>query len=494
MTYMTYIKHAIFLISISFFTSFSLHAQTATEALRYASFNDLVTARNAGFGGAMSGLGADFSSISSNPAGLAWFRKSILQVTPVISNFNTTSLLTNEKDNRSVSDNTGDFNLGSLGIVATNYRASRKLKTFNFGVGINSISAFDEKFSFEGHSKGSIVNRFLEQANDIGLSTFESQLAYDAGGLLYSEADNLYSSDFDVAPEALTFKEQTVSTQGGINEFDLSLAFNVEEKVLIGISLGLASVDFQEEKLYKETDDGEGKHGNVPTFDALSYTETLRTEGGGVNLKLGAIYRINQIVRMGIAFHSPTKYDLTDSYHSEMTYDYTLDNETNAGSASSPDGSFSYSLKTPWRIIGSAGAVIGKRAAIGVEIEYEDYATSSFDFNSYLDAENEANKDIEDELAAALGINLGGEVSLNNFKLRAGVQAKQSPLEGDNTFSTGFSVGAGFRWEAFFFDAAFRKGSQKKSYTPYNTSEGYEQIVDKDVFSNNVYLTLGFRF
>lgn len=442
----------------------------------------------------MSALGADFSTIATNPAGLAWFRHSAIQVSPLINNVKTKSLLTNDESNQSFSDDTGGLSLGSLGIVVANFRPTRKVKTFNFGVGVNSLNSFDEKFGYEGHSKGSIVNRFLEQANDIGLAEFESSLANDAGALIYSEADNLYTSDFDVAPEAVTFKQQSISTSGGIKEFDLALAFNVDEKILVGLTLGLSSVDFQENKLYKEIDDGEGKHGNVPTFDALSYTETLSTTGGGVNLKMGMLYRVNQMFRFGVAFHAPTNFDLTDTYNSEMTYDYTIDDQTYNGTANSPDGSFNYSIRTPWRVLGSLGAVLGKHAAIGLELQYEDFASSDFNYHGYLDEENKINKEVKDQLSAALGVNLGGEFALNDFRLRGGVQAKQSPLEGDNTFNTGFSLGAGFRWEAFYIDAAYRKGAQKKSYLPYKTSEGYQQLVDKDIFSSNVYLTLGFRF
>ncbi len=487
-------KYILLIAAYTLIIGTPLQAQNASDALRYANYNDLLTARNAGFGGAMSALGADFSTVTSNPAGLAWYRRSVLQVSPVISSIKTTSKLTNEKENAAFGETTNDFSLGSLGIVAANYRPSRKLKTFNFGVGINSLNGFDEKFYYEGHSKGSIVNRFLEQANDVGLTQFESQLAYDADALLFSEANNLYSSDFDNAPEALTLKEQTVNTSGGLNEFDLSLAFNVDEKLLVGITLGLTSVDYQEDKQYKETDDGDGKTGSVPIFDALTYNESLNTTGGGANLKMGVIYRVNQTIRMGIAFHSPTSLTLTDKYNADMVYDYTIDSKEYEGSAVSPDGSFSYELKTPWRLIGSAGAVLGKSGAIGIELEYENYASSSFNYNGYIDEENEVNKAIKDELSTALGVNLGGELALNDFRLRAGVQAKQSPLQGDNTFSTGFSVGAGFRWESFYVDAAYRKATQKQSYLPYKTTSPYPQLVDKDVFSGNVYLTLGFRF
>ncbi len=491
---MKYIKNIPALLILILLTNTAIFAQQATDVLRYGIMDGAITARNAGFGGAMSALGADFSSITSNPAGLAWFRHSAIQVSPIINNVNTTALLTNEQGNQSQSDDTGGLQLGSLGIVAANYRRSRKVRTFNFGVGVNKLSSFDEKFSYAGHSKGSIVNRFLEQANDVGLTEFESNLAYDAGALIYSEADNLYSSDFDVAPEAITLKEQSVSTLGGISEFDLSLAFNVEEKILIGLTLGLSSVDFQEHKLYKEIDDGDGKHGNVPTFDALSYTESLRTTGGGLNLKMGMIYRVNQMIRFGVAFHSPTNFDLTDTYNSEMTYDYTWDNQAYNGTANSPDGSFSYSLRTPWRVLGSVGAVLGKRAAVGIELQYEDFASSDFNFNGYFDEENNINSDVEEKLSASVGVNVGGELALNNFRLRGGVQAKQSALANDNTFNTGFSLGAGFRWEAFYIDLSYRKGAAKKSYLPYKTTEGYEQLVDKDTFTSNVFLTLGFKF
>ena len=43
--------------------------------------------------------------------------------------------------------------------------------------------------------------------------------------------------------------------------------------------------------------------------------ETLQTKGYGVNGKIGLIYKPVEYVRLGLAFHSPTFYELTDNHN-----------------------------------------------------------------------------------------------------------------------------------------------------------------------------------
>ena len=45
-------------------------------------------------------------------------------------------------------------------------------------------------------------------------------------------------------------------------------------------------------------------------FDFASITENLTTNGGGINVKVGAIYKPVEIYRLGFAFHTPTYFHL----------------------------------------------------------------------------------------------------------------------------------------------------------------------------------------
>ena len=57
-------------------------AQDEADALRYSRLQFGGSARTLGIGGANVALGADYGSVSSNPAGLGLYQKSEIQITP----------------------------------------------------------------------------------------------------------------------------------------------------------------------------------------------------------------------------------------------------------------------------------------------------------------------------------------------------------------------------------------------------------------------------
>ena len=68
--------------AFALFLSANMFAQTTGDVLRYSYLRPGGTGRFIGTGGAMGALGADFSTLSTNPAGLALFRTDELTVTP----------------------------------------------------------------------------------------------------------------------------------------------------------------------------------------------------------------------------------------------------------------------------------------------------------------------------------------------------------------------------------------------------------------------------
>ena len=70
--------------SIPAFTA-ALLAQTDVDALRYATPDVQGTARNMALGNTMGTIGADITSISSNPAGIAKYSSTEFVLTPAIS-------------------------------------------------------------------------------------------------------------------------------------------------------------------------------------------------------------------------------------------------------------------------------------------------------------------------------------------------------------------------------------------------------------------------
>jgi hypothetical protein len=329
-------------------------------------------------------------------------------------------------------------------------------------------------------------------ANNGGLDDFEAGPAFDAGAIY--EFDGAYVSDFELEPDALVSKNQSVTSKGSVSEMVLSLAGNYKERILIGATIGLPFVTFSENKIYREVDDGAGADGDIPFFDDLEYEERLTTTGLGINFKLGVIVRPIQALRLGAAVHSPTAYRLEDSYSSTMTYSYTEDQQSDSFTAESPDGLFEYKLRSPWRYIGSAGVIIGKYGFLSGEVELADYGNAKFRYDDFRDAEREVNDSIVSTLSSAMNIRLGGELAYEIFRFRGGFGLHHSPYAGDDTVNNSFSAGLGIRGESVFLDFAFRHYNFKETYIPYLTSQAPQQFVDNEVNNNQFLLTLGFKF
>lgn len=461
----------------------------------------------------MGAMGSDFSVMSTNPAGLGWYRGSEFVISPGVFNASTTSTLLNGDDGTGIEENRTNFNLNTFGVVFANANTNRDWRATNFAIGVNRLANFHQDFYYEGASPGSIVNRFQEQANsEVGFNDFESGLAFDVGALYQIGGDDFYSSDFDNAPNADVFKRQDVFTSGAINEFVLSFAGNYKERLLIGGTVGVPIIRYEVDKEYREEDPGMEGDGNIPFFNALTYNENLSTSGTGINVKLGAIYRANQMLRLGLAVHSPTFMRLDDVYTASMGYNYTDQDGDFDFSAESPDGSFEYRLQTPWRFIGSAGFIInngtlkpadGNRELmvrvprggfISAEIEYLNYGENQFRYDGFGDAERTVNASIADELTNAWNLRLGGEYAYDQFRVRAGYSLQQSPLQGDDATNSVISAGIGLHKKAFFLDMAYRRRMNEALYTPYLTFDAPEQLVEQQSNLGQIVFTLGFRW
>ncbi|MEL6971427.1 MAG: hypothetical protein AAFO02_14775, partial [Bacteroidota bacterium] len=478
-------------ISLALIFSLSINAQNFSDALRYSNFDPIGTARFMGAGSALGPLGADFSVMSTNPAGLGWLRKSEFMISGGLYINSINSTLTGGGGNP-LSETAVKFNIPNIGIV-TSSRGGRGMETFNFAIGLNRIAEFHEEFFYQGFSNGSIVQRFEELANDSGLDDFESGLGFDTGALFTvdGQANPPYFSDLTDFPTANIDREEFVERQGKVDELSFGFSGNVRNKVLWGFSLAVPFMEFEERKSYREFD----TTAEVPVFNNLAYNQTLIANGTGINLKLGVIYRAHQALRLSMAIHTPTYYQIDETFETNLTYDFTLPDEpSQALNAESPTGEFNYRLRTPWRFLGGVGTVFGKNGFLSGEIEYVNFGGNQFIFDGLNQIESELNQENEDNLTGAIRLRTGGEYVLNDFRLRAGFGLQQSAIEGDDTLYNTIILGAGVRKRGYFLDVAYRRSGNLTTYTPYLTADAPQSFVDNDIVRENFVLTLGFRW
>ncbi|RMF04642.1 MAG: hypothetical protein D6772_00300 [Bacteroidetes bacterium] len=467
-----------------------LSGQTFDDALRYSFIEPFGTARFVGAGGALGPLGADYSVINTNPAGLAWMRRSEFMFTPALVLNTTESTLVNGSGNLPFSDAEAGFKLPNVGyVVAT--------RGVNFALGLNRIADFNQQFFFQGSSQGSIVNRWEELANAFGVAEgTEAGLANEAFALI--DNNGVFITDLSGYENLLIRKEQLVQRSGSLNEFSIAFAGNSEDKILWGVALGIPFLNYQEEKAYQEEKDFNTKPTELldSPFNDLRYNQDLTATGSGINLKLGIIYRMNQMVRFGASIHTPTYYQIAETFGTEIVYRYT---DVDGTLQSSPPntsslGDFNYKLRSPWRFNGGVGAVFGKSGFLSGEVEYVNYSSNRFIFDGFSQDEAIVNDEVEDNLTSALKLRVGGEYAQGALRLRAGLGTQQAPLANDDTWYNTLSAGVGLRQDRYFVDFAYRRTGLQTTYSPFVTTNVPQQFVDNNVVGEVFLLTVGFKW
>ena len=474
------------------------NAQNLNDVVRYSVVDFASTGRAIGAGGSFSAIGADFSLVGSNPAGLASFRKSEFVITPGFDlNFNTANL---SNDNSIMTNDTRRrFHLSNAGFVIASHSPERSWKTLNFGIGVNRIANFHNNITYSGATVGSITDRWLELSQDFTVDEvlqdpFEAGLAYDAGAtfMLDGYSDRDYFTDYFFSNQPSLSKSQTIEQRGYISEFAISLAGNYRDKLYLGATLGLPILFFEEERTYREEDIGD----QVDIFDELTFTENLSASGGGANFKIGAIYRVNQKLRVGIAAHTATVLNVDEDFSTSLDYRFTDPNFPEQGLQQSPQGIFEYSIRTPWRLSASLGSIIARRGFISAEVEYVDYTSSRFNFDSGaggdIARENDLNEEINTTLNTAANVRIGGEWTYKIYRFRAGVILIGAVSDDVGNRQT-YHAGLGLRKNAFFMDLAYRLSNSENSFFAYRTQLLGSQQVEDSSTENLFVLTFGFK-
>lgn len=493
-------KRYIFVISFLLINFSFLNAQTIQDALRYSTYEFGATGRALGTGNSFAALGTDVSLIGSNPAGLASFRRSEFTLTPGYDIINANATLNNSSD-PSVDETESRWSFGNISYVAVSLPRSRNWRTFNFGLSYNRLATFRQNTLVEGSSPGSILERWTELAEGFfpgELSPFEAGLAYDALALINvtdgsGEPTNEYLNDYSLnqGGRASLNKSYLRDITGGLSEFSISLASNYRDKLYIGGLIGIPFVNYNETRTYNEIDEGD----QIAVFDDLEYVENISTVGAGINLKIGAIYRLSQSVRLGLAIHTPTRLNLEDNWNNTIAYNFTLpDLSPISEQDSGPGGPFEYSLRTPARYIANAGYIINKTGFVSAEVEYVDYRKATFDFSDSGDTQyqEELNGEISNTNKGAINIRLGGEYAYQKLRARAGVSILGSSSD-ELEPVLNYHAGLGLRARSFFMDLGYRLGTNSSDLIIYQTRNLGAQSAETKNFQNNLILTIGFK-
>jgi hypothetical protein len=482
------------IFSICFYVS---NGQSLEDMLRYSTYEYNGTARHIGVGSAMGPLGADYGAIANNPAAIGTYRRSEFMFTPgVWIRSNETSFT----DMGSIPTNVNEsrFSILNFGAVfAIEPGRFSKWKRFNVGIGFTNLKNFAREINVRGTTPGSIVDRFVELSDGLPpsqLDPFEAGPAFDAFATFVDDNQNLYGSD--VAFGELIFKDQRIEEEGAINEMNISFGGNYDEVIMWGVTFGIPFMKFTQRKSYLENSQ------TNPVFNNLLFNEFLDASAIGFNIKGGVIIKPVPAFSIAASFHTPSWYAINENFNTDITYDYIFDPdlfpEEGPQTALSPNGSFDYNISTPWRFTGGMGWIIKRSGFISAEVEYVDYANSSFNLtknsNNFQGLENALNDEINTFLTNAVNLRVGTEWTIDKMRLRAGVQWTGSPIEAEDTRFLAYSAGVGYRGDNFFLDLAYRIApGERYDYTLYGVEQFPATFVNSDQTTHLIALTAGFK-
>lgn len=432
------------------------------------------TAKSMAMGNAMGAVGQDFSSISINPAGLGLFRKPTFTFTPSI---NTIFIESYANGGKPGSDSKANLSINNFGYVGINKGESNIV---TWAIGMNRTNNFNTRTSFDGYNyNNSLIDAYFAEIidneiyNESELKSYSPTYIYPLWEtyLINFEQDGSLSTP---VPEGGLQQLRNVNSRGGTNEWTASSSINFNDKIFLGISINMPLLSYSKSSIYEEKFESGSQEGT------WSQEEALSTTGWGLNSKLGLIAHPCRWLRIGAAFHTPTIYNITDSWRTKTTSSLDFGNFEYIV----PTSYFSYSLVTPWRANASAAFIFGNFGMITADFEYVDYrkiklSDSEYDYREY-------NKSISNTFKPTMNFRLGTEWRYQSYCFRGGYSLYGSPygIKHSDYMRNAISCGIGYTRHFLTIDFAYAYTLQNHNYNLYSQYTGYYNEVAPNLTVN----------
>ncbi|MGN0202774.1 MAG: hypothetical protein ACI399_07730 [Candidatus Cryptobacteroides sp.] len=299
---------------------------------------------------------------------------------------------------------------------------------------------------------------------------------------------------------------------GGKYEALVNAGININDKIYLGVNLGAVTMNYNYDEYFKEA-------ANDPADFVIEYEDattcfkdyrarySYSADGEGVYAKIGFIALPLPGLRIGAAIQTPTWMNINEFWRNASEVNYT-DQRFN-GSAISPEGNFSYMLRSPYRVnAGVAYTALG-RLLVSADYEMVDYRTMRFsndDFNWNTDFSN-VNADIRDCMGVSHTVRVGAEYKpVPGMAVRAGYNYSMTP---EYSYATGlkstikdvvnsYSIGLGYSSKkSFFADIAARMTTFCDEYI-YPYPDYLDDYLSPAILNRreryNITATVGWRF
>ncbi len=490
-------KRSAIIIAAALLLSGGMKAQNADDALRYSQIFYTGSARFMSMGGAFTALGGDMSTFSQNPAGIGVFRSSEISVTPQLLHAKASAGFNGIND-----DYLYNFNLGQAGVVGNLIKGNGTtgLISLNFGYAYNKTNNLNSSTRIQGNS---LTSSMADSWADDGYGVYYGDLAGAAGiaydawiidtitgsgaryyGTVFSNYGDNPSSEYGQNIRRL------INNEGYTAEHAITIGGNYSNKVYFGATLGINTIRYTGHFEHLERAD----YLLDSQFSDFTYVEHFENTGTGINLKIGAIIRPIEQLRIGLAFHSPTLYKIDERF-----YDNISSNFTDGGHYEfyNEDVVYEYALTSPFRALAGVAYQIEKAGLISVDYEFVDYSTLKFSETGDGYDYGEKNLMLKSTLKPVHNVRVGGELRFNKLYFRGGYGYygkvfAESEVNRD-FFNRSVSAGIGFREQNLSIDFGFTNLRNEHKYVLYDS---YYDTPMADLINNrNMFsVTFGYKF
>lgn len=519
------------------------NAQETYENANLATKDLNGTARYVGMGGAIDALGADLSTIGTNPAGIGLFRHSTANVSFGVMSQQGAKDFDNSSKTHMSFDQAGfvysrRMSQSSFLNVAFSYNKGRDFNQI-LSAAAALQGASQNKLSYikgtpDDKGNGLVYNLALnDQKKWVGLGNYGGQTDVSSA---FTQVDYLYyNTMLPIQPGSSTFKYANATgfdfnraSRGYIGEYNFNVSGNINDRFYLGMTFGISDVHYKSYSEYNES---------LEAKEATSLADERRITGTGFNVKAGVIFRPVETspFRIGVSVATPTWYDLTTSNSTSLVYYKSLGGNNPSESIGE---SYDFKLYTPWTFGLSLGTTVGDYLALGAVYEYSDYGSldsriktgSGYDDWGYYYDESESDHAMNDHTNATLKgvhtLKLGAEIKPDaNFAIRLGYNYvspmyskdgfKDGTLDSPGSYyssSTDFTnwgatnrltCGFGYNIKNFSVDLAYQYSVQKGDFYPFmnyfdadpnSELNNVSQATKVDNKRHQVLLTLGYHF
>jgi hypothetical protein len=439
-------------------------------------------------GGATGAVGADVSNFFNNPAGLGSYKRGVFDFSL---SFNDNVTGTQYTGTNAVNQRSRVL-LNNVGLVASRKMNSGKWKEINFGIAYGKSNQFNQNISIRGEDQTSLLIPFSLQADGTlpqevtDRFPFSAGLAYETYAINPTDTTGAF---YVPTADGIANQEKIINRTGSQGETSFGVGLNYNDKIQLGMSLNFLGITFTERSNYSESFEV------TEDLTRLNFEEFLRTDGTGVNARLGILVRPSKWLRAGIAYHTRMRILLHDLYNAEMS---TIVGGT-AYNFRSPDLITDYAVRTPSRLMANAAFLLGDFGIISADYEYTNYdrirmggtSTNTYDYS----AENNTIRSI---YQSSHNVRTGLEVRIHNaVYLRGGAFYRQNPVSEEMTGDAAPDIityhgGLGYRSDYFFADFGISFSDQKSIYYMYDPK--FVSKTDLTSTMTSGILSVGMRF